>query len=582
MQPVLIKGDNFEQNGQTILILAGAMHYFRVTPEYWRDRMIKLKGMGLNTLETYVCWNLHEPKPGKLDFSGPLDIVRYIELAAELGLMVIIRPGPYICAEWDFGGLPAWLLKDPAMRVRCAYPPFLKAVDRFFDALIARLAPLQASRGGPIIAMQVENEYGSYGSDKTYLRHLADGLQRRGIDCLFFTSDGPSDTMLTGGTLPDLFKVVNFGSRPEEAFRKLRAHQPKGPMMCGEFWNGWFDNWGKAHHTRDPQEAAQALDTMLAAGASVSLYMFHGGTNFGFMSGANHDGTTFMPDVTSYDYDSPLNEQGEPTPKYFAFRDVIRKYAPGPDIPLPAPAPRRAFGKVELQESAALLSSLDQLSKPIRSVIPLPMEALGQNYGFIHYRTTVQGPREKAPLELQGMHDRALIFMNGEYKGVLDRDMKESPLQLEFGPDRHQLDILVENMGRVNYGPWLHDRKGIGEGVRLGYQFLFEWSIFPLPLNNLRKIKFGVKSESAGPTFYRGTFKVDEPADTFLALPGWTKGVAWLNGFNLGRYWEEKGPQHTLFVPAPKLRKGLNELIVLELHTVRSRTAEFRDIPDIG
>jgi beta-galactosidase len=582
MQPVVINGQNFEQNGQPVRILAGAMHYFRVMPEYWRDRMIKLKAMGLNTLETYVCWNLHEPKPGKFDFEGRLDLVRYIEMAADLGLMVIVRPGPYICSEWDFGGLPAWLLKDPAMRVRCAYPPYLKAVDRFFDALVSRLAPLQASRGGPVIAIQVENEYGSYGNDKTYLRHLADGLKRRGVDCLLFTSDGPSDSMLIGGTLPDLFKVVNFGSNPETAFRKLREHQPQGPVMCGEFWNGWFDHWGAPHHKRDPQDAAQALDALLAAGGSVSFYMFHGGTNFGFLAGANHRGAGFQPDVTSYDYGAPLDESGEPTAKFFAFRDVIRKYTPVPDVPLPPPAARRAYGAVELKETAPLLDNLERLSKPVDSPFPLTMEALGQNFGFLHYRTTVQGPREKRPLELQEMHDRALVFVNGEYKGVIDRDMKESPIQLEFGPGPHQLDILVEQMARVNYGPLLHDRKGIRDGVRLGNQYLFGWTLFPLPLENLRKLKFSPASGTAGPVFYRGLFKVDEPADTFLALPGWTKGVVWLNGFNLGRYWEEKGPQHTLFVPAPLLRKGRNELIVLELHPAQNKTVEFRDTPDLG
>ncbi|MEI7436939.1 MAG: glycoside hydrolase family 35 protein [bacterium] len=582
MNQVVIKGQGFEQNGQPIRILAGAMHYFRVVPEYWRDRMIKLKAMGLNTLETYVCWNLHEPKPGKFEFDGQLDLVRYIEMAAELGLMVIVRPGPYICSEWDFGGLPAWLLKDPAMRVRCAYPPYLKAVDRFFDALLTRLAPLQASRGGPIVAMQVENEYGSYGSDKTYLRHLADGMRSRGIDCLLFTADGPSDFMLTGGTLPGLFKVVNFGSHSEEAFRKLREHQPDGPVMCGEFWNGWFDHWGNIHHKRDLQEVTQVLDTMLAAGASVSFYMFHGGTNFGFMAGANHDGTTYKSDVTSYDYGAPLGEAGDPTPKFFAFRDVIRKYAPVPDGPLPAQASRRAFGQVELTETARLLDNLERLSRQVRSAVPLTMEALGQDYGFIHYRTMVQGPREKMALELQGMHDRALVFVNGAYRGVIDRNDKESTVQLEFGPGQYQLEILVENMARINYGPLLHDRKGISDGVRLGNQFLFDWTIFPLTLKNLRKLKFTAASGNTGPLFYRGVFKVNEPADTFLALPGWTKGVVWLNGFNLGRYWEEKGPQHTLYVPAPKLRKGRNELIVLELHSTTARTVEFRDAPDLG
>jgi beta-galactosidase len=582
MHPVVINGPQFEQDGQPIRILAGAMHYFRVMPEYWRDRLLKLKAMGLNTVETYVCWNLHEPKPGRFDFTGRLDLPAYIRLAAELGLMVIVRPGPYICSEWDFGGLPSWLLKDPAMRVRCAYPPYLKAVDRFYDTLIPLLAPLTVSRGGPIIAVQIENEYGSYGNDKTYLRHLQDGLIRRGIDCLLFTSDGPTDSMLTGGTLPGVFKVVNFGSRATQAFTKLRQHQPDRPVMCGEFWNGWFDHWGAAHHKRDAAEAASELDAMLGEGGSVSFYMFHGGTNFGFMSGANHDGKNFTPDVTSYDYGAPLNEYGEPTPKYFAFRDVIRKHVPGPELPLPAPVLRKAYGTVELKDSVPLLAGLDRLSKPVKSPTPLPMEAVGQDYGFILYRTRVDGPREKAKLVLQDCHDRALIFVDGEYKGVIDRNGEEPPIELEFGAGTFQLDILVEAIARINYGPWLHDRKGITEGARLGYLFLFDWTIYPLPLDNIRKVKFGTPAAAAGPVFHRGTFKVDEPADTFLALPGWTKGVAWLNGFNLGRYWEAKGPQHTLYVPAPLLKKGRNELVILELHGTTSGTVEFRDTPDLG
>ncbi len=583
MNPVTIRGHDFVQDGQPLRILAGAMHYFRVVPEYWRDRLVKMKAMGLNTLETYVCWNLHEPRPGRFDFSGNLDIVRYLEMAAELGLNAIVRPGPYICSEWELGGLPPWLLKDPAMKLRCSYPPYLKAVDRFFDALIERLVPLQASHGGPIIAMQVENEYGSYGNDKVYLRHLEDGLCRRGIDCLLFTSDGPSDSMLQGGTLPHLLKVVNFGSRTTEAFAKLREHQPDGPLMCGEFWNGWFDHWCGKHHTRDAQDATRELEAMLAAGASVNFYMFHGGTNFGFMAGANHVDTGLQPDVTSYDYDAPLNEWGEPTAKYFAFRDVIAKYVAIPETPATGPIPRRAYGEVRLTKSAALMDQLDRLSKPVRSPTPMTMEALGQNYGFVLYRTRVTGPREEAPLVLQDVHDRALVFVDGEYRGVIHRDAKESPVNLKFGPGDHQIDILVENMARINYGPLMHDRKGITEGVRLGGQFLFGWTMYPLPCDNLKRLRFDSPStEVKGPAFYRGVFAVDEPADTFLALPGWTKGVAWINGFNLGRFWEEKGPQHTLYIPGPKLRHGRNDLVVLELHDPGRQTVVLTDTPSLG
>lgn len=581
MPALSIQGNAFYRNGQPVRLLSGAMHYFRVVPEYWRDRLLKLKAMGLNTVETYVPWNLHEPRPGRFRFSGQLDIVRYLTLAAELDLMAIVRPGPYICSEWDLGGLPSWLLRDPQMRLRCAYPPYLRAVDRFFAALLPRLAPLQASSGGPIVAVQVENEYGSFGNDQTYLRHLVNSLRRGGIDELLFTSDGPCDWMLQGGTVLDIFKVANFGSHPEDAFAKLRDYQPDGPPMCGEFWNGWFDHWGDPHHQRDAHDAAQTLDHMLVNGASVNFYMFHGGTNFGFMAGANHTGTTYQPDVTSYDYGAPVDESGVPTEKFFACRAVIGKYVPLPALALPAPLPRCAYGTVTFTECAPLLANLDALSRPVYRPAPVPMEMLGQDYGFILYRTTLQGPRETCPLELQEVHDRAQVFVDGEYRGVIDRNMTESPIALAFGPGQHTLDLLVENMGRVNYGPLLHDRKGITHGVRLGNQFLFDWTIFPLPLTNLTRMRF-TADMTEGPAFHRGSFMVDEPADTFLALPGWTKGVVWLNGTNLGRFWEEKGPQRTLYVPAPLLHRGRNTLIVLELHAAGSRTLELRDVPELG
>lgn len=579
MSNLTIQGNSFVLGEEPVQLLSGAIHYFRVVPEYWRDRLRKLKACGFNAVETYVSWNLHEPRPGEFNFSGGLDIARYLEIAAEVGLKAIVRPGPYICSEWDFGGLPSWLLADPAMRVRCAYQPYLDAVDRFFDALMSHLAPLQSTKGGPIIAMQVENEYGSYGGDKVYLRYLEDGMRARGIDVLLFTSDGASDWMLQGGTLPHLLKVANFGSGPKEDFAKLREYQPDGPLMCGEFWNGWFDHWGGEHHHRDPQEAAAVLDEMLGMGASVNFYMFHGGTNFGFMSGANYEGI-LQPDVTSYDYGALLNECGDPTPKYFACREVIGKYLPLPDMPVPGPLPKRAYGRVELSEEAALFTSLPALSTKIENVTPQPMEMLGQNYGFTLYRTRVKGPREECPLELQDVHDRAWVFVDGEFRGIIERD-KPTTVNLGFAPGEYQLDILVENMGRINYGPYLHDRKGITEGVRLSLQFLYHWEMYPLPLDDLSGLTFSAGSTTRGPLFRRGTFTVDEPADTFLSLPGWTKGVAFLNGFNLGRYWKI-GPQQTLYIPAPLLRKGENELIVFELEEVNESVVELLDTPILG
>ena len=603
---------HFLLDGQPFRILAGAMHYFRIPPASWRDRLSKLHAMGLNTVETYVAWNLHEPGPGEFRFGGGLDLVAYLRTAAEEGLHAIVRPGPYICSEWDFGGLPAWLLRDPGMRLRCSHAPYLAAVDRFFDALLPRLAPLQVTHGGPILAMQVENEYGSYGNDRAYLQHLADGMRARGIDVLLFMSDGPTDEMLRDGAVPGLLKTVNFAHDVQDAFAKLREHQPEGPIMCTEFWDGWFDHWGEEHHTRAPAETASTLDEILKLGASVSFYMFHGGTNFGFMNGANNFGTSFMPVVTSYDYDAPLSEAGDPTPKYEALREVIGRYAPLPGIALPEPSPKMAIGSVDLPDSVALFDALDDLSAPVRSAAPQPMEMLGQSYGFVLYRTRLTGPLE-ACLTIRGLHDRAQLFLDWRPLGVLERGSGEADLFVSVPPGTSELYILVENMGRVHFGPDLLDRKGIVEGVLAGQQTLFGWTHFPLPLDDLSRLRFArdlvpeastchpERSEASrpgpdgtlpaaalppragaqGPVFYRGRFTVDEPRDTFLALPGWTKGVCWVNGSNLGRYWN-RGPQHTFYVPASFLAEGENELVVLELHGTECRTVQFRDAPDLG
>ena len=576
-----IKDGQFWLDDQPFRILSGAMHYFRIPPEYWDDRLYKLRALGLNTLETYIAWNLHEPRPGEFHFEGGLDVVKYIQLAAQHGLQVIVRPGPYICSEWDFGGLPAWLLKDPQMQVRCSYPPFLQAVDRYLDAVLPQLTPLQISHGGPVIAMQIENEYGSYGNDKVYLNHLAQGTRARGVDCLLFTSDGEMGAQLEAGTLPDIYKTVNFAHQPALAFGRLQAFQPGFPLMCTEYWTGWFDHWGEPHHVRPADEAAATLDEMLAAGASVSLYMFHGGTNFGFMNGANLDGTVYQADVTSYDYDAPLSEAGDPTPKYFAFRQVIGKYAPLPDLPLPKTASRLALERVELTERAGLFDALQTLASPVSSPTPQSMEALDQDYGFILYRARLPLSHTEAVLTLRDLHDRAQVFVNGRPVGVLDRSTPDPTLPLVIPPGGAQLDILVENMGRVNSRWGLMDRKGILGGVLLGPHFLFDWTIFPLPLSDLSHLAFGPAQRTDGPAFYRGSFQLDQPQDTFLALPGWTKGVAWVNGFNLGRYWNI-GPQRRLYLPAPLLRPGQNQVILLELHVSSSLAIELCERPDLG
>ena len=593
----------FLLNGEPFRILSGAMHYFRVVPEYWRDRLEKMKAFGLNTVETYVPWNLHEPRPGEFHFDGMLDIVKFIETANDVGLKVIVRPGPYICSEWDFGGLPFWLLKDPNLQVRCAYPPYLEAVDRFFDALLPKLVPFQSTKGGPIIAMQVENEYGSYGNDKVYLRHLADGMRERGIDSFLFTSDGPRDNCLQGGTVPDVFKTVNFAFGAKEAFAKLREYQPEGPLMVMEFWSGWFDHWGEEHHIVEDggdsiQRSLDTLDEILSMGASVNFYMFHGGTNFGWMNGANADPTPYQADVTSYDYACPISESGDLNPRYETYRNILKKHVDIPATFDPStssgqafrPSTKRAYGKIEMVESVGLFESLDVLSQPQTSVNVRPMEMYDQDYGFILYRTKVSGPR-MGIVHVRGLQDRAQVFVDGEFADTLDRESGNEYSAVDITNDA-TLDILVENMGRVNFGPGLLDNKGITKGVTVNDQYQFGWDVFPLPLNDLSRLRFsvltsypkgsGAESVVEGqPNFYKATFHVDEPADTFLALPGWTKGVAWLNGFNLGRYWE-RGPQKTLYVPAPLLKHGQNELIVFELHGTQNFSVEFRDKPDLG
>lgn len=575
-----ISDKDFTLDGQPFRIISGALHYFRVPPAYWDDRLYKARAMGLNTIETYVPWNLHEPRPGVYHFDDGLDIVAFVEAAARHSLKVIVRPGPYICSEWDFGGLPAWLLKDPQMRLRCAYPPYLQAVERFFDALVPRIAPLQITRGGAIILVQVENEYGSYGDDKTYLAHLRDALLRNGIEVPLFTSDGESGRNLLAGTLNGIHATVNFGFNPRHAFRRLRAFQPQGPLMVTEFWDGWFDHWGHLHQTRSAASMARTLRRILAAGASVNLYMWHGGTNFGFMNGANAFFGKYMPDVTSYDYDAPLSEAGDLTRKYHAMRAVISRFASLPDLPLPEPAKKLAPRTIPITSAISLWDALPALSSPIPMPNPEPMETLDQDYGFILYRTHLPGS-QSARLAIQGLRDRAQVFLDGVPLDVLHRNRPNQRLTITVPPGGARLDILVENQGRINFGPDLIDRKGILGGVLLGGHFIFDWQVFRLPLDDLSSLAHIPQADPLlGPGFYRGVFTVEQPLDAFVALPGWTKGVVWVNRHNLGRYWKI-GPQRTLYLPAPFLRPCENEIILFEQHRTRQMQVALCDRPKL-
>lgn len=605
-QLLTYQGSRFYLNGAPFRILSGTIHYFRVVPEYWEDRLRKLKACGFNTVETYTCWNLHEPKEGQFCFEGMLDLVRYIKTAQELGLYVILRPGPYICAEWDMGGLPSWLLTYEAIRLRCHNSLFLEKVRNYYHQLFSLIRPLLGTNGGNIIAMQVENEYGSYGDDHTYMQDILDIYRDEQIDCLLFTSDGPGYFMLNGGSIPGLPAAVNFGSNPKGNFELLRRFAPDQPLFCCEYWNGWFDHWYEEHHVREADDTAGVLEEMLRMGASVNLYMFHGGTNFAFYNGANYD-CGLQPTVTSYDYNCPLNESGDITPKYEAIRTVITRCLGIRDNTPAANLPKHAYGTVSLTRTARMFEQLDVLSHRVSSSCPLTMEQLGQDFGFVLYSTTLKGPFEEMELTIDGLHDRALIYLNGKLKGIKERTGKRNDRVLIGLPmgETARLDILVENLGRINYGPKIMDAKGITGNVRLGPMNHFGWDMYPIDCKELSGIRYQdiAPSDSEafscagecvsplpdssglpgfGPVFLQGTFSVTHPTDTFVRPDGFEKGNIFINGFNLGRYWNSAGPQKTLYLPAPLLKEGINTLTVLELEQYNRPEILLTDQPDLG
>ncbi|MEV6959855.1 beta-galactosidase [Streptomyces sp. NPDC051207] len=584
MPALTTTADGFLLHGEPFRIISGAMHYFRVHPDLWADRLRKARLMGLNTVETYVPWNLHQPDPdGPLALDGLLDLPRYLRLAGEEGLRVLLRPGPFICAEWDGGGLPAWLTSDRDIRLRSSDPRFTAAIDRYLDLLLPELLPHCAASGGPVVAVQVENEYGAYGDDTAYLKHLADGLRSRGVEELLFTCDQANAEHLAAGSVPGALATGTFGSRIEQSLERLRAHVGEGPLMCTEFWVGWFDHWGEPHHTRDGADAAADLDRLLSAGASVNIYMFHGGTNFGFTNGANHD-HAYAPVVTSYDYDAPLTEWGDPGPKYHAFREVIARHAGVPDEPVPAPSAKLPRTEVQLDRRAPLLPHVGALSGPVRGADPLTIGDLGQSAGYALYRTTVPTSGTGLLHFAGGVGDRAQVFVDGAPAGVLERERHEETLPVSVPRPGATLEVLVENMGGVNYGPRIGDPKGLLGPVSFDGIVLHGWDCHPLPLDDLSAVPFAPAAARAcaEPAFHRGTFEVAAPADAFLSLPGWTKGQAWINGFHLGRYWN-RGPQRALYVPGPVLRPGGgNELLLLELHGTTEARALLTGAPDLG
>uniref|UniRef100_A0A8C3QQX8 Beta-galactosidase n=1 Tax=Cyanoderma ruficeps TaxID=181631 RepID=A0A8C3QQX8_9PASS len=596
----------FVKDGKPFRYISGSIHYSRVPSYYWKDRLLKMKMAGLDAIQTYVPWNYHEPQRGTYDFFGGKDLEYFLQLANDTGLLVILRAGPYICAEWDMGGLPAWLLEKKSIVLRSSDSDYLEAVERWMGVLLPKMRPYLYQNGGPIIMVQVENEYGSYFTcDYNYLRFLLKLFRLHlGDEVVLFTTDGASQFHLKCGALQGLYATVDFapGGNVTAAFLAQRSSEPKGPLVNSEFYTGWLDHWGHRHSVVPAETIAKTLNEILACGANVNLYMFIGGTNFAYWNGAN---IPYMPQPTSYDYDAPLSEAGDLTEKYFTLRKVIGMYKQLPEGLIPPTTPKFAYGKVRLQKAGTVLEVLDGLSPsgPVRSTYPLTFVELKQYFGYVLYRTTLPKNCVEPTLlssPLNGVHDRAYVSVDGVPQGVLERD-KSLKINIT-GQAGANLDILVENMGRVNFGRYNNDFKGLVSNLTLAHDILVGWEIYPLDIDGavnydiiylLDQPKRSVKALSYEvPTFYTGTLSIpggipDLPQDTYVNFPGWTKGQIWINGFNLGRYWPARGPQLTLYVPRNVLVASVpNNITVLELErspcSTQACEIEFVDKPNIN
>ncbi|HEX5070548.1 MAG TPA: beta-galactosidase family protein [Vicinamibacterales bacterium] len=558
---------DFLLDGAPFQIISCELHPSRIPAEYWTHRIRMAKAMGCNTIASYVFWNYHEPEEGKFEFSaGNHDITKFIRIAQQEGLWVLLRPGPYVCAEWDFGGIPSYLLKDPELRVRSLYPRYMQAAERYMTQLTRAIKPLLVTRGGPILMLQVENEYGSYGNDRAYMTRLRDAWKTLGIDVPFFTGDGPTQYMLEAGSLPGAAVGLDSGSS-EKHWDLARQIVPGVPVFSSETYPGWLTHWGEPWAAPSTPNLLKEVTFLLANKKSFNFYVAHGGTNFGFTAGANSGGKGYEPDVTSYDYDAPINEQGRATAKYTALRDLIADALPAGQTlpPIPDPIPAVAIPEFPM---APLTSLWDQLPVPIASVQPKPFEMYGQNQGLVLYRTTLVG-RKSGRLTITELHDFALVFVDHKLIGTLDRRLGEKSIDVPMTTNPNPvLDILVEGMGHINFAQEIIDRKGITDRVTLAGMTLMNWQAYLWPLTDswvaaLPRVPDATPADIPGQLFI-GRFRMETPADTFLDMTGYRKGVVWVNGHNLGRYWDI-GPQKRLYCPAPWLKAGQNEVIVLDL-----------------
>ena len=590
----------FLLDGKPFQIISGEMHYPRIPRAAWRQRMRMAKAMGINTIGTYAFWNVHEPERGQFDFSGNNDIAEFVRIAREEGLWVLLRPSPYVCAEWEFGGYPYWLQKIKGLVVRSKEPQYLKEYERYIDRLGKELSPLLVTNGGNILLVQVENEYGAYGTDREYLEINRKMFVKAGFNCLLNTCDAAKD--LEKGVLPGLIPAINGDNSPEKVKAMVNlVNGGKGPYFMGEWYPAWFDWWSEPHHTVPAEKYARQLDSVLSAGISINMYMFHGGTTRGFMNGANcYDTSYYQPQVSSYDYDAPLDEAGNATEKFMVFRKVIQRHLPPGVVlpPVPAPKPTIVLPTIVFKQQAPLVSLLP---KPREASGPLTFEDLDQAYGYVLYRTRMKGG-VSGLLMLKELRDYALVFVNGKRAGVLNRMLKQDSLQVSLPGGEATIEILVENLGRINFGPHLLDNlKGITQEVLFNGQEVRGWEMFSLASPGGEKVGFagagrvagaGAEGSAAGaagsaagvsagatagvsagssagastemPVLKKATFQLKTVGDTYLDMRDWGKGCVWVNGHNLGRYWEI-GPQQTIYVPAEWLKKGKNEIEVFEL-----------------
>ncbi|XP_071158148.1 beta-galactosidase-like isoform X2 [Mytilus edulis] len=603
--------DMFRMDGKPFRYISGSIHYSRIPSYYWKDRLQKMKAAGLNAVQVYVPWNFHEMEENELNFEGDKDLVGFIKQAQEVDLFVVLRAGPYICGEWDFGGFPPYILaKNPNTIFRTMDSTYIKYVDKWLDVLYPMLKPLLYINGGPVLMVQIENEYGSYfACDYDYLRYLREkALAYLGQEVILITTDGSGDGYLKCGNLEGVYATVDFGVTmdPKKAFQPQRDWEPKGPLVNSEFYTGWLDHWGFKHSTTGLDIVAKSLDVLLAYGANINMYMFEGGTNFGYWNGANYP--AFLPVPTSYDYDGPLTEAGDVTDKYLALRQVISKYVKTPPIPIPANTPKMAYGKIEMKFAGTVQDLLDKLrkpnQKPVTATYPVYMQAFGQYQGYALYRHIFKQDYPTAQnLSVVGIRDRGYVMIDQVPVGLVIRERIHN-LSLSITAKKGQtLDILVENQGHINFGSGINNNtKGIIQNVTIGTTILTDWEMYPVSPELFEPSTDTFKSTGTpyyskdgrfmSPSIYVGQMPtLTDPQDTYVDPTTWSKGQTIIRSniaYNIGRYWPIAGPQIRLFVPKPYLAPNtVNNVIMFELEmapckTQTGCTVEFKDKPLIN